>query len=165
MFYITHPRHSGGFPINCKPTAFPYYLIFTHGGSTMSLNHCYQFWSNTVNLYSKLGFLGFISVFGVGHQSKLTRDVIPSYINILLVIHPIEAIETAYHHQTLNQQHPTCASLSQAWRDQENRNWEKKEEEKRYFLIWNQSPYSFLRSLLKPVLISRTDHNVYAQTL
>ena len=57
----------------------------------MSLNHCYQFWSNTVNFYSELGFLGFISVFGVGYQSKLTRDVIPSYINIQLVIHPIEA--------------------------------------------------------------------------
>ena len=87
----------------------------------MSLNHCYQFWSNTVNLYSKLGFFRFISVFGVGHQSKLTRDVIPSCINILLAIHPIETRETAYHHQAPNQHHPTCASLSRAWRDQETK--------------------------------------------
>ena len=69
-------------------------------------------------------FFRFISVFGVGYQSKLTRDVIPSYINIQLVIHPIE---TTY----LNQHHPTCASLSQAWMDQENRNRETKPKKRR----------------------------------
>ena len=76
--------------------------------------------------------------------------------------------ETAYQHQsTLNQHHPTCASLSRAWRDQENQNWEKKPKKRRRGVPSSKPIHillKFLRCLLKPVLISRTDQNVYAQT-
>ena len=74
----------------------------------MSLNLCYVFWLNTVNLYSKLGVFRFISVFGDGHQSLLTRDGKPSCIAALLTKKPRNRISTPYQ---------PCASLSQAWRE------------------------------------------------